>query len=263
MVSHMIQAIVSRKPSMRHRGVAMASLLGVMVFLPILGGCHASSQRQIAIAGADQPVAAAYSVDVVNTAGGVLVMTDPTLETPVVQARLRGAGAADGHVQAMIEGSSLMVRRTSDSPASTLVDVTVWVPATSRVSVRTEQGKVSLNGVGGVVMVSVGEMTGVGGSIDLRTLTPLREGVSLTTTQGSVSAMMPALSSGRVELQTASGQVFIRSTRGELTNGQSGPGYYTGTLNDQGPEIALLTGEGDVTLEVLERPFQSASWHGR
>lgn len=255
MVNHMIQAIVSRKPSMRRRGVAMASLLGMAVLLPILSGCHASSQRQIAIAGADQPAAAAYSVDVVNTAGGVVVMVDPTLDKPVVQARLRGQGAADGHVQAMIEGASLMVRRTSDSQVNTLVDVTVWVPATSRVSVRTEQGKVSLNGVGGLVMVSVGELTGVGGAIDLRTLTPLRDGVSLTTTQGSVSAMLPALSSGRVELQTASGQVFIRSTRGELTDGQSGPGFYTGTLNDPGPEIALLTGDGVVTLEVLERPF--------
>jgi hypothetical protein len=232
------------------------------ILLP-LAGCHQSTQYRVAIAGEGQQVAGAYAVEVHNSAGGVTVIAEQTMEAPVVQARSRGEGAAAEDIDAQISGSSLTVRRTPGSDPNRVVDLTVWVPATSSVTVRSEHGSATLLRVGGPISVVLGEATGHGGQIDLRTQTPITEGARLSTTAGSVFAMIPANSVGTVELQSASGQAFVRSPSGELTGGTTGHGFYTGTLNEPGPAITLLSGYGDVTLEVHSTPFRAPYWPHR
>jgi len=245
------------------RSCQVALIVPFLAFLLPLAGCHQSTQYRVPITGEGQQGVSAYAVEIHNSAGGVTVIAEQTMEGPVVQARSRGEGGATDEIDAQVSGSSLTVRRAPGSDPNRVVDLTVWVPATSSVTVRSEHGSATLLRVGGPISVVLGEATGHGGQIDLRTQTPITEGARLSTTAGSVFAMIPANSIGEVELQSASGRAYVRSPSGELTGGTTGRGYYTGTLNESGPAITLLSGYGEVTLEVHSTPFRAPYWPHR
>ncbi len=230
-----------------------------------LSGCHSSQSNQVQIVSSDQIANISeyhhrpLNVIVTNPAGGVVVIADDTLETPRVQARTRGKLPAADFVSASLSGSSLTVERAGPDHRD-LIDITVWVPFSDGVRIRNSHGSARLVGVGGPIDVEVGSGPDSGGPIELRTLTPLRDGLRLVTTDGWIKAIAPALSAGQVEVRSDDGSVFIRSDRGELTGAQVGPGYHTGTLNTGGPTFTLLTGRGDVNLDLIHAPFESGSW---
>ncbi len=241
--------------------LAAALTLGLLT----LSGCHSSQPHQVQIASADQTTnIAAYqhrplSVSVTNPAGGVVVIADDTLQAPRVQARTRGNLPASTLVSASITSSALSIERVGPDRQA-LVDITVWVPHSDGVTIRNSHGSARLVRVGGPIDVEVGSGAESGGPIELRTLTPLRDGLRLVTSHGWIKAIAPALSAGEVELRSNDGNVFVRSDRGELTAAQVGPGFHTGTLNTGGPAFTMLTGHGDVNLDLIHAPFESGSW---
>lgn len=237
-----------------------------------LTGCHTSQYHQVAIEGAPPPPSThqtthesapqtpttAFSVDINNPAGGVVLIADDTLQAPVVQARFRGRGhgSATDRVRATQHGSMLTVTRTSADDSQTLIDLTVWVPQSDGVTIRTSFGSARLVRVGGPIDVELG----TAGAIELRTQTPLTQGVRLVTPEGWIKAHLPALSTGSVELRAPEGKVFVRSRVGELHETAPEPGGFTGILNTDSAAITMLTGKGDVTLELSHKPFQSEPW---
>ncbi len=264
----------TRFPRSLRRHLTRAAAVGLLATAGLAGltGCHASEARQVSIAGYDAAAAASaatawasqpLSVDIVNPAGSVIVRVDPTLEGPRVQARTRGKLPAADRVNATLAGSSLTARVQPQAGDADLVDVTVWVPESAGVRVQSSGGAVRLFDVAGPVAVDVGDATGHGGDIQLRTRRVLDEGVRLATTAGSVRAVMPARSLGQIQLRASNGKAYLRSDFGELVNAQVGPGFHTGTLNMGGPEVALLSGQGDVTLDLIDAPFESPAWPRR
>ena len=244
--------------------LAAAFALGLFA----LSGCHSSQPHQVQIAGfdhSDQTTNIAeyqhrpLSVSVTNPAGGVVVIADDSLQAPRVQARTRGNLPAADLVSASLAGSALTIDRVGPDRQA-LVDITVWVPQSNGVTIRNNHGSARLVRVGGPIDVEVGSGPGSGGPIELRTQTPLRDGLRLVTTDGWIKAIAPALSAGQVEVRSDDGSVFVRSDRGELTAAQVGPGYQLGTLNTGGPAITMLTGRGDVNLDLIHTPFESGSW---
>jgi len=247
--------------------LALIAMIGLLA-LASLTGCHTSRYHQVAIEGApplpaplQSPARApinAFSVEVNNPAGGVVVIADDTLQAPIVQARFRarGQGSATDRVRATQLGSTLKVTRASAHDFQTIIDLTVWVPRSNGVTIRTSLGSARLIHVGGPIDVELGTP----GPIELRTQTPLTQGLRLVTPEGWIKAHIPALSTGSMELHAPQGKVFVRSRVGELHETTAEPGGFTGILNTDSAAITMLTGRGDVTLELSHKPFQSEPW---
>lgn len=247
------QRLISRVP------LLLSGALGLLAMTGLVGltGCHASQTHQVAIQGASNSLATqttAYNIRVNNPAGGVVVMVDDTLDTPVVQARSRPSRtSASEFVQATLQGSALAVGRSDAFVTSqAIIDITVWVPRSDGVTVRSNYGSARLVNVEGPIDVELGEGTGTGGSIELRTNHPLTQGLRLVTPGGWIKAMIPIRSAGIVELQAPDGRAFLRSSGGELSETKTGKGYHTGILNGGSRAITLLSGSGDVTLELVD-----------
>ena len=255
----------------------MAALLMVATGL---GGCT-NEVFLVEIGGEGDPAARVTAIDIQNGRGNVTVLVDPSITAPTVEARPFGARrgveaepADYSWVQATLDkqGAANVLRVHAvhpDGPASAnKLHLFVTVPGTKSTMIRNNDGSVHVIGVAGVIEIQNGDVGIPGGDIQVKTDQPLRDRISLVTSDGYVALSIPPNSAGAFTLESPKASLTFNSRQARVTNAES-VAYshsWSGMLNGGENTVLLRSGNGDVRVNVIENPlrvsFQQSS-HGQ
>ena len=211
-------------------------------------------------------------VDVSNLNGAITV--EPSMDAKVLIRAVREARAGSDDAARQLLAQTKMiedaapdhVRVDVDRPKggpgfgkSISVRYTVQVPEGLTVSVRTENGGVELDGVGGALTAEStnGGITGrdlpggvtattVNGGV-LLSLKQVAGDVSASTVNGGIRIEVPADANAQIDATVVNGGVSVDDAL-KLSGGQQDRRHVSGTLNAGGPKISAQTTNGGVRI---------------
>lgn len=251
----------------RRNLAALGLLMGVAAGL---AGCT-NKVFLVPIGGEGDPTARIAAIDIQNARGTIVVMVDPSITTPTVEARPFGAQrnvsaepADSAWVQATLDkrGAANVLRVHAvhpDGPASpNRLHLVITVPGTESTIIRNNDGWVHVTGVSGLIEIQNGDVGIPGGDIQVKTDQPLRKSVRLETSSGYVALSIPPDSAGAFTLESPNGTTTFNSRSARVTNVESiaYSNRWSGVLNG-GENIAVLrSGDGDVRVNIIDHPMR-------
>lgn len=257
-------------------------LIVLLTLLALLGGCaHGRSIRAEHI-----PVASIYhptytddanrfetrgpiEVDVETFGGDVIITTDQRnreVSVRISRRSVHGAGRYSEGRDALktikataamvggVVGPRLEVRTTTDHPEPHFLraDVYIEVPEVEGLRIRTRNGRVLAQGVGG----SIDIVTDHG---DVRVLTnqPIRQPVTILNNRGDIDYRVRGESTGLIDCESIGGKVRHRVRHGHLIvdRGTKHDRLFA-RLNDGTNPVILRTVYGDIRVGVVHNPEQ-------
>jgi hypothetical protein len=241
-------------------GSALAALVA-------LAGCSVSTKHDLRVAkGAtiakiDRPLA----VDIENYRGSVEVEVVPGLTQPTLRAWVLDESAQfmrltdDATVKswyaaevAVVQGRPVLrimtTRDAKTKPSS--VKLLVQTPTAEGIRVRNSGGDVTLRGVGGEITVENGYKGGEGGDVRVTTTRRISEAMTLRTTMGEISILVPTNSQGRLEINTPKGEPRVNVRGDGLDMVKKTFTAFGATLNGGTKVWNFLTADGDVRVDV-------------
>lgn len=249
----------SLKASMSLPALWMAALIGVGCGF---GGCHGvpGVRMEVPIVQAKTPAGGwigSPAIDVSNTVGTVTINVDPKVESPMIRASTRD-GKVPSWVGATMAGSGgaggsarpvLRILNKDPRADGAWVNITITVRATGGVRVRNSGGPVRVNDVAGAIDIEVNGV-GDGDAAWVRMAGPIDSPITVRAERGAVTVVAPSGSQGELRLRSVDGATRVDASREKLSEVRSLLGDWTGRLNEGGPAIDLMTGRGDVLLQV-------------
>ncbi len=236
---------------------ALASLTLAAAFAA-LAGCRVAKTVPMRLTYPAHVTASA--VDVKSYGGSVTIISNPNATAIGIESRVRVAPwvsakekdavveAADviAEVRERDGRSILLVEALTDYPDDTASEILlrITLPSVQGTRVRLVRGDTELVNVEGAVQVNQVE-----GDITLRSNHALRDPVLLMTGRGKINAAIVPQSMGRIELDSATGEVTYRAFEGVTRNMTASHDSFLGTLNDKANTIKMQA-DGDVTLIV-------------
>jgi hypothetical protein len=245
--------------------IRVAALATVVVLA--VGGCSVPTHHDLRIANANALAKSdrALAVDIENYRGSVVVEVLPGLTKPTLQAwvldETKGFMRVTDDVTvrswyaaevASVQGRPvlrILTKRTNETKPSS-VRLVVQTPSCDGIRVRNSGGEVRLLGISGEVTVENGYKGGEGGGITVSTNRRLADAVSLRTTKGVISLMIPTNSQGRLDLNTPKGSPEVNVRGDGLDNVKKTLTGFAATLNNGVKPWTLLSAEGDIRVEV-------------
>jgi hypothetical protein len=240
------------------------SMCGVL----LVGGCHRSAAVKVPIEGLTIPREYAASIEVKNWRGNVQVYASDKYKAPEVFARVhpldKTAPRNTNELRKMVlvravsseEGGKRVLRVTGDStqnpPGPVSLDLHIRIPRAWGVHVTNAGGEVELVGIGGPISVENGGPGKDGGEIQVRTGIPMKDAVTLTTTNGDVVYQIGPGSTGAIDLQANNGLTAVDSDAANVDNTVYQPDRWLGTLDHGNNPIVMRSGKGDVRIVVVE-----------
>ncbi|MCA9299293.1 MAG: hypothetical protein KDA28_09515 [Phycisphaerales bacterium] len=231
-----------------------------------LSGCVATQAPGLTIEGDAIVLGSLTGIDVRNDRGSVHVVVDRTIPEAIVRTSFSGLGSAD--LQRAIDESTVSATSSSDNGRAVLrVDVSLPDWARDAASVRVEIVTPECEGIfvqntGGSVL-----LTGIAGAIEVhnegdadsrvlvRTNEDLTGRIVIRSTNGPVSVIAGAGSSGHVTLTTSDGRVALDAPTSRLSGVRTTMSRWEGHLNGGSNEVTLHSDDGEVRFVASEDPM--------
>lgn len=242
------------------RAVATAALAGTGLLATT--GCTAYRSAQDVPVESSELAAGPISVRVQNFAGDVRIVSSSDVDRPRVAIRTRETqdiGPEPSEVIEVTASASTRVGLVLDvvvvAPAQYVdkvaADLEIVVPALVNTEVRTTAGRVDVVGGTGSATISVGGERGGGGSIVVRARDALQEDMTLATTEGDVTLVVPPGSGGELDLSSLAGRSDVRAGSTPARNVRTSAGRWTGTLGNGRNTVSMRSGKGDLAMIVI------------
>lgn len=230
-------------------------------------GCSVPTTHdlRVAKAGSVSRIDRPLMVDIENFRGSVEVEVIPGLTQPTLRAwvldesnqfmRLTDDATVKSWYAAevvAVQGKPVLrimtTRDAKTKPSS--VRMLIQTPTCEGIRVRNSGGNVVLRNVGGEITVENGYKGGEGGDITIHTTRRIAEPMTLRTTTGDISILVPTSSQGRLEVNTPKGapQVNVRGDGLEMV--KSSLTAFGATLNGGTKIWSMLSADGNIKVEV-------------
>lgn len=191
------------------------------------------------------PPPTAWTVDIHSARGAIDIQVDPTIARPTIWVNVpelkdRTDPATWVAAEAIVDESS-HVLQVSAAPPETLgysVYLTITLPASDGVKIRSAGGAVDLRGVGGAIDIESGGGMGTGSPITLKTKAVLTKGVRAITSAGDVRIYCGKGSTGVLAVQGST--VSVTPAAGEVVH----------NAKQNGQAFAAKVGSGEAPFEV-------------
>lgn len=147
---------------------------------------------------------------------------------------------------------ALVIATTSTRDAGEFfVDLDITVPSAEGLRIRSGGGVIRVLDIAGAV-----DIDNVRGPIEVRTVHPLTQPVSITTGAGDIILSVPPQTTGRITMQAFDGQCYLesRSKSAIVTETYSKGTNLTSVINRGENPINLTTTDGSVRMWVLDEP---------
>jgi hypothetical protein len=246
------------------KALASTALAGLLLAAT---GCSVPTTHDLRVSKAnsvsrlDRPL----MVDIENFRGSVEVEVIPTLTQPTLRAWVLDESSQfmrltdDATVKSWyaaevvaVQGKPVLrVMTTRDAktkPSS--VRLLIQTPTCEGIRVRNSGGNVVLRNVGGEITVENGYKGGEGGDIRIETTRRIAEAVSLRTTMGDISILVPTSSQGRLEVNTPKGEPQVNVRADGLESVKKTLTTFSASLNGGTKTWSMLSASGDVKVEV-------------
>lgn len=209
------------------------------------------------------------SIDVKSFAGDVTVVADPAISDAVITVEQRDIGndvtqtpvsrinwSANVNMGSIGEVLSVVAASEDDALRSLRADMTIRTPVIHDVSIRTQQGNVTVIGTSGSLTIQTSDG-------DVRVVTPhaINQKVTIENRRGDIVYRVTGESSGIVDATAMNGAASLDVRQGEATilPGTTGD-HLVASFNDGLNPIIMRTVEGDIRLYVLENPIANEPW---
>lgn len=178
----------------------------------------------------------------------ITIHSQPTNEL-TVSWRLRTGDPSFVSVEITTNGDAVVSCSIQNRQPSTFIDLQLDVPADSPLTIKTSGGSISLDKADATVDAETS-----GGAIEIG------EGaadLTLHTSGGRITVGSAGRAGGRINANTAGGNIDLHSVSGSITNARTSGGDIAVELLGPQPVATLQTSGGDITVQVLD----SASFH--
>jgi len=226
--------------------------------LPFLGACSATKRADVVpIVESEAPAEGPLALDIDNHRGSVTVVVNPKLKGPQITAVVRERGTKSSErwaAASMANDAGRPVLRVLSSPPESgpapHVDIVIKVPTCAGIRVRSDDGQITLRGVGG----AIDAQTSIGGhsptAILVTTNTPLHDPVLLHAQRGGIELRMAQSSAGQLRAEAPAGGVEVDAATADLRDVRFTRQTWTGTLNAGTSDMRLTADDGDILVLV-------------